>query len=214
MPRYLPICLDVSGRTCAVIGAGSVAARKITALLAANALVRVVAPDVSEPVRELAKRGQVQLDQRTYEPDDLHGAVLAFAATDRPDLNQQIARDAAVAGIPVNVADGLDGGSFILPAVMREGEMTIAVSTGGRSPTLAAFLRDEIQRWLPSDLPILMRDLADLRETIKCTIADPQERTRAWRAILAADLLGRAKASHGIDLNGLLSEALREHRSD
>jgi siroheme synthase-like protein len=139
-----PVVLDVSGASVLVVGGGRVALRKIEALLRAGASVHVVAPDVIEAIRELP----VVVRNREYVAGDLDGVRLAFTATDEPEVNAAVAADAAQRGIWVNAADDPGHCTFTLPAVTRDGPVTIAISTGGSSPALAAYLRDEIQRWL------------------------------------------------------------------
>ena len=139
-----PVILDVTGCPVLVVGGGRVALRKVEALLRAGASVHVVAPEVIEPLRELP----VVVRNRPYEPADLDDVRLAFTATDDPIINAAVAADAGHRGIWVNSADDPSHCTFTLPAVAREGPVVITVSTGGSSPALAAYLRDEIQRWL------------------------------------------------------------------
>ena len=136
-----PLFMDVSGRRCVVIGGGGVASRKARGLLASGARVVVVSPDVSPEIEAM----DVTVERRPYAPGDLAGAALAFAATDRREVNAAVAREATENGIPVNVADRPDEGDFALPSVLRRGGLQVAVSTGGASPTLARKIRDALE---------------------------------------------------------------------
>ena len=120
------------------------ALRKVEGLLAAHAAVTVVSPDVGDALRALP----VRVVERRYEPSDLETVRLVVTATDDPAVNASVATDAKQRGIWVNAADDPANCTFTLPAIAREGAVTVAVSTGGASPALASHLRNEIRRWL------------------------------------------------------------------
>ena len=132
-----PLFMDVSGSRCVVVGGGGVASRKARGLLESGARVVVVSPEVTPEIEAM----DVRVERRPYRPGDLAGAVLAFAATDRREVNAAVAREARENGIPVNVADRPGEGDFALPSVLRRGGLQVAVSTGGASPTLAREIR-------------------------------------------------------------------------
>ena len=132
-----PLFMDVSGSRCVVVGGGGVASRKARGLLKSGARVVVVSPEVAPEIEAM----DVTLERRPYAPGDLAGAALAFAATDRREVNAAVAREAKKNGIPVNVADRIADGDFALPSVLRRGGLQVAVSTGGASPTLARKIR-------------------------------------------------------------------------
>ena len=132
-----PLFMDVSGSRCVVVGGGGVASRKARGLLESGARVVVVSPEVVPEIEGM----DVTVERRPYRPGDLAGAALAFAATDRRDVNAAVAREAKENGIPVNVADRPAEGDFALPSVLRRGGLQVAVSTGGASPTLAREIR-------------------------------------------------------------------------
>ena len=136
-PSYYPISLDLSNRPCLVVGAGAVATRKVRGLLDSGARVTVIAPDISEEMRSLASRLEA-LEPRTFQPDDVAGFRLVVTATGDPAVDGAVAAEADAAGVWVNSADDPAHCSFILPAVHRDGAVTIAVSTAGLSPALAA----------------------------------------------------------------------------
>ncbi len=136
-----PLFMDVSGSRCVVVGGGGVAARKVRGLLESGARVVVVSPEVVPEIEGM----DVTVERRPYRPGDLAGAALAFAATDRREVNAAVAREAKESGIPVNVADRPAEGDFALPSVLRRGGLQVAVSTGGASPTLARRIRDGLE---------------------------------------------------------------------
>ncbi|MGF1473860.1 MAG: bifunctional precorrin-2 dehydrogenase/sirohydrochlorin ferrochelatase [Rubrobacteraceae bacterium] len=136
-----PAFLDLSGRRCVVVGGGVVANRKARKLLQARAEVVVISPETKPEIESMA----LEVHHRPYEPGDLEGAHLAFAATDSREVNSAVAREAKERGILVNVADEPPEGNFTLPSTLRRGGLQVAVSTGGASPSLARAIREELE---------------------------------------------------------------------
>ncbi|NJO81317.1 MAG: precorrin-3B C(17)-methyltransferase [Chloroflexi bacterium AL-W] len=136
-----------------VIGGGRVAERKVQGLLAAGALVYLISPAITRALQQLVKEEHLTWEKRVYQPGDLdqdtpEGLYLVFAATNRREVNAQVALDAAHCGLLCNVVDNPAEGTFHVPAVYRNDEMTIAVSTAGRNPTRAKQARDWIVAYL------------------------------------------------------------------
>ena len=141
---HYPTFLDLRGRACVVIGGGRIAQRKATGLLECGACVTVVSPSVTTRLQRLARAGRVRHLARRFRPSDLRGAWLAIAATNDEAVNAVVARAAAKARIFTNVVDRKALCSWIAPAVVRRGPLTIAISTGGASPSIAKRLRKEL----------------------------------------------------------------------
>ncbi len=139
---YFPVLLDLTGRRCLMVGGGPVAERRITGLLAAGARVTVISPRTTPTLAALAAEGRIELESRGYREGDLAGADLAFVATDAGEVNMAVAREARERGVWVNAADDPAHCTFILPAVVRRGDLTVAVATGGSSPALARAVRE------------------------------------------------------------------------
>jgi precorrin-2 dehydrogenase / sirohydrochlorin ferrochelatase len=159
-----PVFLALEGVPVLVVGAGPVAVRKVAGLAAAGAAVRVVAPEVGPDLdRDLV----AELHQRPYEPGDLDGVRLVMTATGHADVDAAVAADATAAGIWVNAADQPADCTFILPAVARNGPLTVAVSTDGTSPALARRLRDRAAALLTDDASALAGELAGRRAAIR-----------------------------------------------
>lgn len=138
---YYPVFLNLAGKRVLVAGAGPVALRKVRGLIEAGALVTVVAPEALGEFGALP----VRLLRRRFRASDVRAAALVFAATNDRRVNRRVAEAARRYGIPVNVADSAAECGFIVPARIHRGEVQIAVSTGGRSPRLAAALRRKIE---------------------------------------------------------------------
>lgn len=192
MTPYYPVCLDLRGRPCVVIGGGAVAARKVEGLLECGARVTVVAPALAPGLRALVDQGQIEARPRPYADGDLAGAALAIAATDERDVNARVAAEAQARGVWLNAADDPERCDFILPAVIRRGDLQIAISTGGRSPALARRVREDLERLLPAEYADLLPLLADVRAELRHEGVDvPPER---WQSAVDDYVLARLRA--------------------
>ncbi len=183
---YYPVALDLTGRPCVVIGGGPVAERKVRGLLAAGAAVTVVAPRLTRRLEALAARSRIRHVARAYEPGDLDGYRLAFAATDGDAVNAAVAREGRRRGVLVNAADDPAHCDFILPAVLRRGPLVVAVATGGASPALAAVVRDRLARSIGREYARLAEAAAGVRRELRAGGHRPLP--SAWRQALAAEL--------------------------
>jgi precorrin-2 dehydrogenase/sirohydrochlorin ferrochelatase len=184
---YYPLCLEMAGRRCLVVGGGPVAERKVAGLLEAGARLTVVSPAVTARLADWARAERIRLIGREYAASDLVGHSVVFVATDDGRVNADVARDARAAGVLVNAADDPAHCDFILPAVLRRGELTVAVSTGGASPALARTVRDELDAYLDrEDYAALARVAADARRTLRDRgMRAPWER---WREALGGEV--------------------------
>lgn len=131
-----------------VIGGGVVGERKVKGLLTVGANVSLISPEVTPRLKTLAQTGKIEWVKRVYQTSDLAQSQLVFAATDQRDTNAQVAMDAEKSNLLCNVADKSDEGNFHLPAVCRDDEWVVAVSTGGNSPGQAKNIRNKIAKWL------------------------------------------------------------------
>ena len=178
-----PVSLVVAGRRCVVIGGGAVAARKAAGLVAAGAAVTVIAPDIHPDIRAL----EVELVERPYQSGDLDLAWLAMAATNDPEVNRQVHADGQAARVWVNAADEPESCAFTLPAVLRRGPVTVAVSTGGYSPALAGWLRDQVAGLLGPEIGMLAEMLSEARDRLQAAGRSTEELD--WRRALDSDML-------------------------
>jgi precorrin-2 dehydrogenase / sirohydrochlorin ferrochelatase len=146
--RYYPVNLSIKGRLCVVIGGGRVAERKVKNLLVCGSRVRVVSPDLTDLLSKWVSQGKMDYTRSEYRASHLKGAFLVYAATSDRKVNAEIARDAAKRRLLVNVADSATESTFILPAVVRKREVSIAVSTNGLSPAKSVRIRDRIKEFV------------------------------------------------------------------
>ena len=196
---FYPVSLDLSQRPCLVVGAGVVAARKVRNLLECGARVTVVAPDVSEDMGLLIPR-LAALEPRAYQPGDVAGFRLVITATGDPAVDGAVAAEAEAAGVWVNSADDPAHCSFILPAVHRDGAVTVAVSTGGLSPALASWLRNRLAAFCGSDLDALARLLHEARQRLRAEGRSSE--TVDWATVLDGELPSLVRAGDVVNARG------------
>lgn len=180
--------VGLAHQRCLVVGGGTVALRKVEGLVAAGAQVTVVAPEADEGLLTLAASGVVHLEDRAYESRDLDGTFLVIAATDDRTVNHAVSAGAMSRGLLVNVVDDPDASNFIVPAVVRRGELTVAVSTGGASPALARRLREELEVRFGPEYEELVEILAALRPEIMGHFAPGRPRLDAALNLIDANL--------------------------
>lgn len=165
-PVYYPAMLDLAGRDVLLVGGGEVAAQKAGPLIEAGARLRVVAPDLVPALRARTEAGEAEWQPRAVRPGDTRGAAVVVCATDQREVNRQVSEEARAAGIPVNVVDDPELCTFIVPSTVRRGALQVAVSTGGRSPAFAKFMRKELEQAVGEEYGTLaaiaghMRDIA------------------------------------------------------
>lgn len=195
VPLY-PANLDLHDVPVLVVGGGEVAARKVSALLAAHARVTVVAPAFHAAFKRLRRVTHVRQVKRAYRVSDLERQRLIFAATDNPTLNARIARAARKRGVWANVAAPGDTGSFQVPATVHRGQVCVAVSTNGASAALARTLRERLERLIGPEWGELAALLDERRERILKQVADPAERRALLQRLAAPKWAGAIKV-HG-----------------
>lgn len=211
-PVYVA-CLRLSGRKCLVVGGGDIGLEKVEGLLACGGDVTLVAPEAIPALEELASEGSIKWERREYEPADLEGTFIVIAATNDTDVNIGIYEDAERRAMLVNIVDVPPLCNFILPAIVRQGSMAIAISTQGASPALAkrmkreiseqfgpayaelAVILNEVRGWAKGTLPTY-NDRRDFFEGIVNGNPDPVELIREGRTDEVWELIEAAKRRH------------------
>jgi precorrin-2 dehydrogenase/sirohydrochlorin ferrochelatase len=171
-----PIFLKLEGRRCLVVGAGNIAESKIRSLIEAGAVVRVVALEARNSIVELADAGVITWEQRSFEAKDLDGMFLVIAATSVTSLNQTIFEDAQARGVLCNAVDDPDRCDFYYGAVVRRGDLQIAISTAGHSPALAQRLRQQLEAQFGPEYGEWLEQLGSVRKQLFATEIDPEVR--------------------------------------
>ena len=163
---YYPIFLDLRGRPCLVVGGGAIATRKVEGLLQAAASVTVISPEITEVIRNYADAGELRHIKRPYRHGDLGGYFLAYAATGVAEVDALMAAEASMAGVLLNVVDRPVLCDFIMPAVVRRGDISIAISTNGRCPGFAKRVRRELEALIGSEYGAALESVAAQREKL------------------------------------------------
>ena len=193
---YYPLFADLRGRRCVVIGGGLVAQRKVTTLLRFGASITLISPTVTPRLARYATQGTIRYRARRFKTCDLDGAWLVYAATDDQQINERVFGEASAAQIFTNVVDQKPFCSFIAPSIVKRGDLVIAVSTGGASPTVAKRLRRDLQQTIGSDYAKLLRLLNDLRGIAKRTLPTYGDRKRYFDALVRGRVFELVRAGH------------------
>ncbi len=189
MPNYYPVMLDLRGKDAIVIGGNQIAAEKAAGLVAAGAAVRVISPTFCEALLRLAEQRKVTLTTKAYQTGDLAGAFLVIAATNDPRLAEAIWSECQARGQPINVIDMPRYCSFILPSILRRGQLTIAVSTEGASPGLAKRIRQQLEKLFPAAYEPYLRLASAARARLRASGITYQQRDDFFGDYFASDVL-------------------------
>ncbi len=187
LSSYYPVFLSISGKRCVVIGGGQVALRKVGVLLEHRANIEVISPDLCSELIELAEGGQIRVFRRHYQLGDLRKAFIAIAATDNSNINLQVVEEARRNAVLVNVVDDAENSDFILPSYVRRGDVTIAISTAGRSPALARKIRTRLEKDFGDEYASLALLINEVRSEVKQRGIEVDG--DAWQEALDLDLL-------------------------
>lgn len=194
MTSLFPMFLKLEGKQCLVVGAGKIGEPKIGGLLETGARIRVVSLDASPTVREWARAGKLELELRAFTEDDLAGAFLAVVATNSRNLNERVYHAAQRRGVLCNVVDVPDLCDFFYPAVVRRGDLQIAVSTNGQSPSLAQTIRQQLEKQFGPGYAAWVAELGETRKLILASDLDKQRKLDLLHSLASREALEAALA--------------------
>lgn len=206
--RYYPVCLDIKNRACLVVGAGQVGTRKVKTLLKCGAIVTVVSPVATDELSRMAKQGQIVLKLRPYSSTDLSQSFLVIGATDDQALNRRIYEDAEAAQRLCNIADQPELCNFVLPALVNQGDLTIAVSTAGRSPAFAKHLRRQLQKQFGPEYSRFLKLMGAVRRRLLAVEHAPEAHKHLFEKLIHNNLLEMIKVDDRKGINTLLEKVL------
>ncbi|MEO1750530.1 siroheme synthase CysG [Thiofaba sp. EF100] len=204
----LPIFMNLKDRPALVVGGGTVAARKAELLLLAGASVTVIAPRVRNEMRRMIDTGRVVWREQVFGPGLVRGFRIVIAATDNEAVNRLVFEECERHAIPVNVADQPELCSFILPSIVERGPLTLALSTGGRSPILARLLKARLEALIPAGFGHLTELLGRYRGAVKRRFAVQEARRHFWERMLDGPLVQLATSGRIAQAERLIEEAL------
>ena len=192
MTAYYPIYLNLTGKKCVVIGGGPIAEDKVAKLQDAKAEVILISPTVTPALQAWAQAGDFEWQQREYQHGDLDGAFLGIASTNNREVNQEIFQEAERLAILMNVVDDPDQCTFIAPAIVQRGQVTLAISTGGASPALARKLRETLTKDSALDWADIAGVLASARKEVKARSLTID--SQRWQCCITNELLELAQS--------------------
>lgn len=208
--KYYPAYLDIRNRRCLVVGGGGVGTRKVKTLLDCGARVTIISPQVSGQLKELAGNNRVDVKQRSYQPGDLEDMFLVIGAADDEKLNRQISRDAEKRGLLCNIADRPEICNFILPSIVHRGDLTISISTAGRSPAMAKKLRQDLEKRYGEEYADFLRLMGAIRQKLLSQAHEPEAHKSLFEQLINDDLLELIRENRIEEINSLLQAVLGE----
>ncbi len=185
MAHSYPMMVDLEGHQVLVVGGGKVAERKISSLLTANAKVTVVSPSSTSTIWSYAKQKQIQLYQRNYQSSDGTGCFLVIAATNEPQVNQQVYQDAKAQGQWINVVDQPSLCNFTMPSIIKRGKLMITISTDGASPALAKQVRQELETKYGYEYELLLELTQEIRHRLQWEVDDSKLRYQLLKELVS-----------------------------
>ena len=204
--RYYPVFLDIVNKSCLVVGGGQVGTRKVLTLLDCGARVTVVSRAVTARLQSLADQNKITLKLNDYRTADLDGMFLVIGATDDEMLNRKIHFDAERQHKLCNIADRPEACNFILPSIINRQDLTIAISTSGKSPALAKKLRKDLEKDFGDEYAELLRIMGAVRAKLLKTAHAPEEHKPLFEKLIHSDILEAIKAQDRTRIDTLLSE--------
>lgn len=206
-PLY-PVSLDIDGKRCLVVGGGTVAARKIKALLLCGGIVQIISPRACKVISRLAESGEIDWLRRGYQPGDVKDAFLVFAATDDPDVQKMVADEAARHHVLLNSADSPELSDFHVPAKIRRRDLVITVSTGGGSPALARLLKMQLAGEYGEEYGVLVALMARIRRQVVNRSSCADKNKVLFQSILKLPVLDCIRREDWVELQRLLEGEL------
>ena len=208
MVVYYPLFMNLKDQWVLVVGGGAVAYRKVKTLLASQALVRVVSPGLISPLEMLIDDKRCFWSMKEYSLTDLGDVVLVFACTEKAEVNDRVAADAQAASRPVNVADNQEKCSFIVPSIFRQGDLSIAVSTGGASPLVARQIRKQLEEIYGDPMAAYLDLLKTWRPEIKRKLPEAK-RQAFWEKVTDGVIWEMIKADRLEEAKGVIEQCFQ-----
>ncbi len=189
MSRFYPIYLELRDRLVIIVGGGEVALEKVEGLLPMGARVRIIAPELHPRLRHLADGGDIEVVSRAYQKGDLEGAFLVFSERLGSEVHRALLREAEAAQQWLNVQDETRFCSFIAASVVRQGDLTLTISTAGRAPALAVRIRQRMEGFFGQHYGAFLTLCGRLRQPLAVKVPDFQRRRSLWYALVDSDVL-------------------------
>ena len=183
-----PVCLRLENKLCVVIGGGAVAERKVDDILLHGGRVLLISPQVSDKLRSLAEQRVITWLEKGYSKGDINGAFLVYAATSDSRIQHLVRQEAEQLNLLINVADDPDGSSFHVPATVHRDNLTIAISTNGKSPAMSAMVRRTIEESIGDEYGMLLEIMTMVRTIVLEHVDEREEKREVFQKILDSDM--------------------------
>ncbi|PKN63175.1 MAG: siroheme synthase [Deltaproteobacteria bacterium HGW-Deltaproteobacteria-15] len=207
--RYYPAFLDLHGKKVLIVGGGAVAQRKIETLFEYGAIIDVAARDLTPALKEFETEGRIRFVGSEFREDQMDRAFLVIAATDDPEMNRKVSLAAGERNIPVNAVDQPSDCTFIVPSILRRGDLVIAISTSGKSPALARRLREQLEGMYGEEYGAYVRLMGKAREIVLSGGFPPERKGDILRELIDSDLLGAIRLGDRSRVASTLERILR-----
>ncbi len=207
---FYPVFLKLQGKKCVIVGAGEVAERKAAKLLECGALVSVIGREATPGLKDMARKGGLELVAADYCEKLIKGACLVISATDDPAVNQSVSRAAGREGIPVNVVDDPELCDFIVPSVVERGLLQLAISTGGASPALARKIRLKLEGIFGGEYAVFLEVMAELRKRILGKGGPSSDNRKIFEAVVDSQALELIREGKWDDFRRLVRDLTGE----
>ncbi|MCA0901094.1 siroheme synthase CysG [Microbulbifer agarilyticus] len=210
--RYLPLAFDLKNRPCLIVGGGAIATRKARLLSKAEARLLVVAPDITDELRQLVLASSGEYIVGTYRQELLDHAEMVVAATADEDVNAQVSIDARARRLPVNVVDSPEHCTFTFPSIVERGPLAIGISSGGSAPVLTRMLRAQIETLLSPGLGLIAELAGRMRDKVKAALPEPQ-RKDFWHWVFNGPVVGQIERGHKAEAEQAILEELQQWKA-
>jgi precorrin-2 dehydrogenase/sirohydrochlorin ferrochelatase len=211
MQQLYPIFLNIEGKPCLVVGGGEVAGRKAALLLDSGARVTVVSPETSGEIRALLDEGKIKHIKENFKGEHLEGFCLVVGSTDDPRVNNLVSEGARKRGIWVNIVDSPAESDFFVPSLVRRGDLTVAISTGGSSPATAKKVRKVLEAQLGEEYALLINFLGKLRADAFASIEMEKDRASLYTQMVDSDILPLLKKGKKDKARAEAEKILKSH---
>ena len=206
--RYYPVFLDLQNISCLVIGGGQVGERKVKTLQSCGAKVYLISPELTPYLKGEIGQSRITWLAQSYQTEHLQDMSLVIGATDDPKLNEKIGREAWERGMLVNIVDSPKECNFILPSLVSRGDLTLAISTAGKSPALAKKIRQDLEKQFPEIYGLYLELLGQIRTHVLARGMSQKENKKIFEALVNSPLLSWLEAGDLDSLYDLLDRLL------
>lgn len=189
MPGYYPVILNLKGKTCVVIGGGKVAERKVASLVKADANVTLISPNLTKALQRRAAKKEIRFIKDCFKKKYIKGAFLVIGAVNNPEINCRIFKAAVKENLLVNTINSLEECNFLVPSTLEQGDLSISISTSGKSPALAKKIRENLEEQFGKAYKDLLSLMGKLRGEILSRFPDSKSRNKIFQALVESELL-------------------------